>query len=545
MALLEVIGVGSIMPFLSVVGNPDTIQENDILRSTYQSLNFKSTESFINFLGLLALLMLFVSGVFRSLTSYFKFRFSNIRRHTIGQRLLIRYLRQPYEFFLNKNSSDISKVILSEIDLVIGQSILPALNIITFSTVTISLVLLITFIDFKLALITFCSFFVFYFIMFLTIRKLISRIGKKRNELNSLRFKITNEIINGIKELKVLGKENSYLQRFNPPSFGYSHYNSINQTVGEVPQFIVEIVAFGTILVMTLFTIQSNNNDLGQLLPKLGIYALGALKIKPAINNVYNSLTTLRYGEAALDNIIDDWKKTEFTVAYAEPINKLTLNEKIVFNSVSFKYYESNEFALKNINFEIKKNTTVGIIGHTGSGKSTLIDIILGLLLPTEGTISIDNFTLNDEAIRGWQNNIGYVPQSNFFTDSSIIENIAFGLESDKIDFDQVVKSAKMAQIHDFILSMPNSYQTIIGERGIKLSGGQRQRIAIARALYNNPEILILDEATSALDNETELEVMKAIEHMSGERTIIMIAHRLSTLKKCDKIIELNNGQIV
>lgn len=545
MAMFEVAGIGSIMPFLSVVGDPKIVHKNDFLSWLYTNLEFASIESFTSFLGITALIILLISAIFRGFTSYAKFRFSNMRRHAIGQRLLIRYLQQPYDYFLSKNSSEVSKIILSETDLLVGQSILPSLNLITFSAVAFVIALFMVLVDVKLAIILIATFFSFYFIMYQTIRKFISKIGKKRNKLNSERFKITTEIINGIKELKVLGKEKAFLKKFNPASYGYSNYNSINQTLGEVPQFIVEVIAFGTILLMALYTIENKEGDLGKLLPILGFYTLSALKIKPAINNIYQSITTLKYGAAALDNIIDDWNNANYTSNIYNHQKRLKLNNNISLESVYYRYPGANSYVIKDLNIKIKVKTTVGIIGSTGAGKSTLIDILLGLLTPDKGHLKIDDQIVNEDLYRSWQNNIGYVPQSTYLTDSSIKENIAFGVQERNIDKEKVVQAAKMAQIHEFINELPKGYDTEIGERGVRLSGGQRQRISIARALYNDPDILILDEATSSLDNETEKDVMIAINQISGQKTIIMIAHRLSTLEACHQIIKIEKGKVI
>jgi len=545
MAFLEVLGVGSIMPFLSVLGNPETIETNEYLNAVYTSLGFENKDSFLMFLGFFAFFMLLVSAGVRSVTSYAKFRFSNLRRHTLGQKLLRKYLHQPYSFFLSRNSSDISKVILSETDLAINQAILPSLNLLTYFILTIALIGFLVAVDPVLALILAGIFSGFYVMMYSTVQKYLSRIGQKRNKANSERFKITSETIGGIKDLKVLGREKIYLDSFTKPSYEFSHYQSVSATLGDVPQFLVEVIAFGALLAMAMYALASDGANAGSLLPVLGLYALGALKLKPAVSNIYKSLATMKFGASAIDNIIDDLKDLEQTINIKNDHKRLTLKERLSIKNISFIYPNTSQPALKSINIEIKANTTVGIIGTTGAGKSTLVDIILGLLHPTSGEITVDDEILDQNNIRQWQNAIGYVPQSIFLADDTIASNIAFGIEKDAIDLEQVKQVAKMAQVHEFVIKQDNGYDTIIGERGVRLSGGQRQRLGIARALYHNPELLVLDEATSALDNVTETEVMKAIDNMNGSKTIIMIAHRLSTVERCDKIIKLENGVVI
>lgn len=545
MAFLEVIGVGSIMPFLSVLGNPEVIETNEYLNKVYTYLNFDNKDSFLMFLGLFALFMLLSSAVARSVTSYAKFRFSNLRRHSLGKKLLKKYLHQPYSFFLSRNSSDISKVILSEVDMAIGQAILPALNLLTYSILSLALIIFLIVVDPILALILTIVFGGFYLIMYMTVRKYLSKIGKKRNKANSERFKITSETIGGIKDLKVLGREQIYTDSFAKPSYEFSHYQSINSTLGEVPQFLVEVIVFGALLSMAMYTLAINGANVGTLLPVLGLYALGALKLKPAVNGVYAAMAKMRFGVSAVDNIIKDLKYSHPSVVLHNDNKRLTLKENLNLRDIVFSYPNTSGPALKKINIDIKANTTVGIIGTTGAGKSTLVDIILGLLSPTSGEITLDTELLNKDNIRQWQNSIGYVPQNIFLADDTIASNIAFGIDKDAIDMIQVEKVAKMAQVHEFVVKQDKGYHTLIGERGVRLSGGQRQRLGISRALYHNPELLILDEATSALDNNTEAEVMKAIDNMSGSKTIIMIAHRLSTVERCDMILKLESGKVV
>ncbi len=545
MSLLEVIGVGSIMPFLSVLGNPEVVETNKYLHAVYLYFDFERKNSFLIFLGIFALSMLLVGAIVKSITSYAKFRFANIRRHSLGKKLLRRYLNQPYDFFLSRNSSDISKVILSETDLTIQQAILPVLNFLTYFILTVFLIGFLIVIDPILALILGGIFGGFYILMYMTIRKYLSKIGEKRNRANTQRFKITSETIGGIKDLKVLGREKIYLESFDKPSYEFSHYTSINQTLAEIPLFLVEVVAFGSLLAMAMYILTTDGENIGSLLPVLGLYALGAVKLKPAVNYIYKSLATMKFGVSAVNNIFNDLKMPYKNIYLKNNDERLIFKSNLRLDDITFTYPNVSKPALKNINIHIKANTTVGIIGTTGSGKSTLVDIILGLLYPSNGKIKIDEQFLNKDNIRSWQNVIGYVPQNIFLSDDSIANNIAFGIEKKNIDMDQVHKVAKMAQADSFILSLEQGFDTIIGERGIRLSGGQRQRLGIARALYHNPDLLVLDEATSALDNNTEKEVMEAINSMNGEKTIIMIAHRLSTIEKCDQIIKLENGEII
>jgi ATP-binding cassette, subfamily B, bacterial PglK len=546
MAFLEVLGVSSILPFLAVLGNPEIIETNKYLFYLFNLLEFSNTKSFLMFLGGGAITILLLSAGLKTITSYALFRFSNIRRHSIAKKLLTKYLHQPYSYFIMRNSSDISKKILSETDLVISQVIIPTLNLTTYIVVSFFLVSFLVFVNPILALILLSVFGGFYILMYLTIRKYISKIGKERTIVNSERFKICSETIGGIKDIKILGKEKTYLKSFEQPSFQFSDYSAKYQTISQIPQHLVEVLAFGAILSLAMYSLDNEQSDLGILLPILGLYALGAMKLKPTLGGIYSSLTSIKFGLSGLDLLLTDLNdKSNLEISIKNDFKKFSLKNKLELKEISFAYPETVKKSLEDINITIQVNTTVGIIGTTGAGKSTLVDVILGLLSPSEGGILIDGNILNCDNIRQWQNSIGYVPQSIFLSDDAILNNIAFGVESDDIDINQVKKVAKMAQIDKVIEDLDNGYDTIIGERGVRLSGGQRQRLGIARALYHNPELLVLDEATSALDNDTEAEVMKAINNMSGSKTIIMIAHRLSTIEKCDVVIKLKNGRII
>lgn len=542
--ILEIVGVGSIMPFLGVLGNPEIIENNKYLLFVYKYLDFNTTNSFLIFLGSLSMLILLISAIFKTLTYYLLYRFANMHRHNLSKKLLLKYLHQSYSFFLMKNSSNISKTILSEIDLYISYILTPSLMLITYSIIVIFLSVLIVVINPMLALILITLFGTFYSIIYLSIRKYLVRIGKEREKANTKRFKIISETIGGIKDLKVLGREKVYLDSFDNPSYIFSINGAISQTLSSVPQFLLEVIAFGSILAMAMYFLITEEMAMGALLPILGLYTLTALKLKPALNQIYSTLSSMKFGSSSLEMLITEFAQTNDELINIKNNNKrLKFQSNIVLTNINFKY-KTSKLILENININIKSNTTVGIIGKTGSGKSTLIDLILGLLNPTSGHILIDEELLTKENIRNWQNTIGYVPQNIFLADDTISNNIAFGIEKGNIDINKVKEVSKMAQIDDFIVTLEDGYETQIGERGVRLSGGQRQRLGIARALYIDPSLLLLDEATSALDNQTEQELMKSIEMMHGNITIIMIAHRLNTVEKCDLIIELENGRI-
>ena len=290
-----------------------------------------------------------------------------------------------------------------------------------------------------------------------------------------------------------------------------------------------------------------NSNLLGQVLPIIGLYSLAAYRLKPAVHHIYEGLASLRYGHAVINNLYKDLKHDSFQTALPEDQDKLIkAKHNFTIDNISYSYPNTTKLALENLFLDIPVNRIIGIVGSTGAGKTTLIDLMLGLLRPNKGEIKVDDVPITNKKLRRWQKSLGYVPQNIFLTDNTITENIALGVPLEQINHERVTHCAHMAQLYDFIMKdMPSQFSTLIGERGVRLSGGQRQRIGIARALYNDPDVLILDEATSSLDTITEKAVMKAIDDIAKEKTIIIIAHRLTTVKNCDQIILLDKGKII
>lgn len=546
MALFETIGVASVMPFLTVLGNPQAIETNSTLSFTYQYFDFKNKQQFLTVLGIAAFFLVVFSAIFRIFTTYVINRYTQMRLHSISERLLETYLRQPYSFFLGRNTGDMAKSILSEVNQLISNVVKPVMDGIAYLFVAIALISFLIINDPKLALIVGITIGGCYLIIFLLIQKYIQQLGVQRLSANKARFRTASEVLGGIKDIKLLGRENAYLKRFSPASKVFSINQATAVTLSVIPRYVLEAIGFGGIILLAL-TLMTKTSNFGEVLPILGLYAFAGYKLLPAAQQMYNSLTKVRFGGAAADDVYDDLHTRDSLVEIKRSVmTPLPLNESINFSCLSFSYDSAEKKALTNLNFNIKKGSSIGLVGSTGAGKTTLVDIILGLLTPTSGEIKVDDIVINDSNIRQWQKSLGYVPQDIYLVDASISENIALGIPIQNIDQAQVEKCAQLAQVHDFILQeLPQSYQTQVGERGVRLSGGQRQRIGIARALYHDPEVLVFDEATSALDNVTEKAVIEAVNILSHKKTIIMIAHRLSTVKNCDQIIYLEQGEII
>lgn len=549
MAIMDMLGVASIMPFMSVLANPDWVETNQYLIYLFKIanlFNITSSESFIFFLGLLVFILLVSSLSLKALVYFFQLRFSMMREFSIGKRLIEGYLHQPYSWFLNSHSSDLSKNILSEIRIVVDSGIMQAAVLISQTTVTLTLLALLIYVDPVLAISVGIFFLISYFIIFKISKSYVLKIGKERMKANKDRFNNVNEAFGAFKEIKMYNLENSYINRFSTSAKNFAKHQASVSIIGQLPRFVLEGIAFGGMIILVLVLIKFNKN-FTNILPIIALYAFAGYRLMPAIQQIYNAVTQLRFVSPSLHIIykeLDNLKKTSMNT-YKKSDEELNFLNTIELNNINFAYPNAPSLALKNINMKIKCNEKVGIVGLTGSGKTTLIDVILGLLYSQEGKLKVDGTIINKTNRGQWQKKIGYVPQQIFLIDDTIIKNIAFGSTDENIDQENVERVAKIANLHNFILNdLPNGYQTKIGELGVRLSGGQKQRIGIARALYHNPKLMIMDEATSALDNLTEQEVIDAMNIINKDITTITIAHRLSTVKQCDNIFLLEKGEI-
>ncbi|MBK1728784.1 ABC transporter ATP-binding protein [Halorhodospira halophila] len=550
MALLETIGVASVMPFLSVLGNPEVVETNAVLASLYDGLGFESVDTFLMALGAAAFALIVFSALFRALTIYAMNRWALMRVHSFAQRLLETYLRQPYAYFLDHHSGDMSKTILSEAQQVVGQAIKPALEAVSHLIVVLALITLLVVIDPVLALAVAGALGGTYALIYVTIRGFLDRIGRDRVRANKERFEAAGEALGGIKDIKLLGREHSYLQRFRGPSARFAKHQATSNVLSQVPQFLIQAVAIGGMIALTLVLMATHggatSGALGEVLPILGLYAFAGQRMLPAAQKVYQGVSKLRFAAPAVENLYNDLlHRQQLAEIRKRAPQPLRPQQAIRLEDVTYTYPNAAQPALQGIDLDIPVGTSVGLVGSTGAGKTTLVDVLLGLLRPTAGAITVDGEPVTDANLRAYQQALGYVPQDIFLTDSSVAENIALGVPPEQIDHEQVARCARMAQVHAFIMDeLPQQYATVVGERGVRLSGGQRQRIGIARALYHEPDILVFDEATSALDTVTEQAVMEAIEALHHQKTVILIAHRLSTVRECDQVVLLQKGQI-
>jgi len=547
MALLDMIGVASILPFMAVLSSPDLINTNIILNTSFKAsiiFGVKNDQQFIFALGVFVFILLILSLAFKALTTYALVRFSHMREHTLGKRLIEGYLHQPYSWFLSRHSADLGKNILSEVQQVVGSGLRPMFDLIAKGMVSIALIVLLIIADPKLTLIVGILLGGAYALIYYFIRKYLNQIGDDRLKNNQLRFEIVSEAFNAVKEVKVGGLEQTYIKGFDGPSKIFALTHATSQVIAQLPKFILEAIAFGGILLIILY-IMAQTGGFNNALPIVSLYVFAGYRLLPSLQQIYVAVTQLTFIRPALYKLHDDLKNIK-KYDKNQDQGYLPLHKAITLKNINYNYPNSSRTALKDISLNIPAKFTVGIIGSTGCGKTTTADIILGLLDPQRGTLEVDGQIITKKNSRSWQKSIGYVPQSIYLSDNTVAANIAFGVNPEDIDNSAIEKASKIANLHNFVLDeLPKQYQTTIGERGVRLSGGQRQRIGIARALYHNPQLLVLDEATSALDNQTEQAVMEAVNNLGKNITIILIAHRLSTVKNCDIIFKLDKGQLI
>jgi len=549
MALFDMIGVASILPFIAVLTNPSLVETNLILNKLFQAsatFGVENYQDFLFILGFIVFATLVTSITFKALTTYAQVRFVQMREYSISKRLVEGYLRQSYSWFLNRNSTELGKTILSEVGQVIALGFRPMLEVIAKAMVTIALITLLIIVDPKLAMTVSIFLGGTYFLIFYFIRKYINRIGNERLEKNESRFKTIGEAFGAVKEVKVGGLEQVYNKQFSDSALAFAHTQASAQVITHLPRFILEAIAFGGILLIMLF-VMSQSGNFNDALPILSLYVFAGYRLIPALQQIYASCTAISFLSPSLNKLYSDVKNNSLKTSNENHDQGiLFLKKTIKLKNIHYNYPNSSRTALKDVTLNIPAKSTVGLVGATGSGKTTTVDIILGLLEAQKGTLEVDGQIIKMQNSRSWQRSIGYVPQHIYLSDDTIEGNIAFGIEQKDINKEAVEKASKIANLHNFVIDeLPHNYQTTVGERGVRLSGGQRQRIGIARALYHNPQLLILDEATSALDNETEEAVMDAVNNLSKNMTVILIAHRLNTVKNCDIIFKLDDGKLI
>ncbi|MCW8038285.1 ABC transporter ATP-binding protein [Acinetobacter entericus] len=542
MAFIESAGVISIMPFLAVLSNPEVVESNRYLKLLYGFTGALNKQNFILYLGFLSLTIVICSTVFKIVTQYAVNRFASLQRHYFATRLLKIYLQQNYEFFIQRNSATLVKNILSEVDQLIWTMILPALTLMSYGVVLLSMVGILLLYDPLMAIATAFVLGMFYVSIYMLVRKKITQIGLEFTQANKERYQTCQEALAGIKDVMINNAELGYVEKFDQSSRVFARNIATQETLGQVPLNVIETVGYGCLIGLAMLLVVSGK-EVSHIFPVLGLYGFAAYRMLPAAQNIYRSISQIKFAEQVLSVLKPEFalEKDKFESIGKDSNQYLKFENSIRLENISFAYPNRKEAPILNdFSLRVKKNSSLGIVGKSGTGKSTLMDIMLGLLIPQQGKVYIDDVELTLDNISAWRDLVGYVPQFIYLADKTIAENIAFGIPKKNINLEQVKKVAKIAQIDDFIESkLAFGYNTCVGERGVMLSGGQRQRVGIARALYKSPQILFMDEATSALDNETEQAVNDAIQGLDGDITMVIIAHNESAVEKCVNIIKL------
>lgn len=544
MGFLEVVGVASILPFMQLIAEPDAINQSSLLTDAYNFFSFSSHKQMLISFGVGIIILIGLTNIFAVFTTWLQYKYSWTVAHNLSTRLLKIYMNKPYSYFLNTNTSKLRAYIISEVNSLTGGVIIPIIELFSRVFIAVTIFILLLKVDVLVSMVMFCGLGGAYLIIYLSQKNILKRIGKYRIKMNLLRFKSLQELLDGIKTVMVYNRENFFYDRFHHASEEFCDVQPKYNLILATPKYILEFLAFGSILSITIY-FYVKSGDIQSNIPRLSLYAVAGYRLLPALQKAFAAAAKLRHNFPVLDNLYDDLVLSlNYPDAKRETIQASAFDDSIQLKDISFSYAGNAAPTIHHLNLNIKKGETIAFIGSTGSGKTTLIDLLVGLVFPTTGSITVDGKEINRSNIKSWRENIAYVSQEVFLFDDTVLRNIAIDAVED-VDFERLEKAAQMADIHEFIKNeLPEGYATKIGEKGVRLSGGQRQRLGLARALYVNPSILILDEATSALDSITEKGIINSLKLLPKNMTTIIIAHRLSTIRHADCIYFLNEGTI-
>jgi ATP-binding cassette, subfamily B, bacterial PglK len=552
-SLFEVIGTGAIGPFISLATNPNSIEQNYWLNWFYVNLNFTSRYQYLLSVGFFVAIIFYVKAFLSFKAQKLVFTFSFRQQCELSVKLMHLYLAAPYTFHLSRNSAYLIENIINGTSQFVNGLMIPLLISISNFIVIMALIALLILTNLMATLMIGLTLIV-GLLLFHRFKDRLAYWGKEGAESRAEMIRQVNHGLGGIKETRIIGCESYFEEKLQTQAQRFGDTSSLAVSFSNLPRYAIEAFLITSIIIFALLFIAFNPEDSQRLSSILGVFALASIRLLPALSNLFSSINTIKINTISLEKIYLEFKDLERAM---EVEDSTIINDKkglikaansfsslVTLDNVSYCYPNASKNALKGIDIEIKKGQSIGLIGQSGSGKTTLVDVILGLLTPQDGDIKIDGCSIYKD-LRAWQNLIGYVPQSIFLTDDTIERNIAFGVPDYDIDREKLYSAIDLAQLTELIDQLPNGIATVVGERGILLSGGQRQRIGIARALYHEREFLVFDEATAALDNETESLVNEAIESLSGKKTMIIIAHRLSTVEHCDRIYLMEKGGII
>ncbi len=545
MGILEVIGVASILPFMQLVAEPDAINQNQWLNWAYVQFQFESPRQMLIVSGVSVIVLIATANLFSVFTIWVQYKYSWTIAHQMGLRLLNNYLQKPYSYYLGVNTSELRTYLISEVSTLISGIVVPIIEFCSRLVVSSVIFALLLLVDPTIALSALLVLGSFYFFVYIFRQKQLKALGDQRLLSNTSRYKILEELLTGIKTIKAYEAQDYFYRRYEKSSKLFTDVVPRFNLVKVAPRYFLEIFAFGGILAITLYLFVRTDN-VQSALPILSLYAVAGYRLMPALQKAFGALATFRHNWPVLNRLYDDLVTSlQYEYAAKQPVEKLLFEKALRFDDISFKYDNNDRKVLDKLNLAIPKGKVVAFIGSTGSGKTTIVDLIVGLLQPQEGNIKLDDQPLGKAQGAAWHQQIAYVPQDVFLFDDTVASNVVIGVEEDQIDQERLKRATQMADIYDFIQEkMPEGFQTPIGERGVRLSGGQRQRLGLARALYREPSFLLLDEATSALDNLTEKSILESLNKLPDDLTIIIVAHRFSAVRQADHIYFLEGGKI-
>lgn len=543
-ALFQVAGIASIAPFITMVSNPESIQTNTILAFLYAAYPFESTTHFMITYAVGVVLLLLVGNGISSYSLWKLFQVSMKLGAHVQRTVYNSYLENDYTFFAMNNSSRLISQITQEIPRMVYMVVQPLLTLVSQLFIATLIILGLLIIDIEIALIATSLVVVVYFLIFKIIRAKVVAYGRLITKLNRSKLKYLDESIAGVKEVKLKGNEDYYKAEVDAVTRRGLSASAYIALAGDLPKFVVETVVFSSILGLSIYILLTSGTA-GEALSIISLYAMAGYKLLPAAQAIYKAYSQMKANGSVVLDIDEEIEKSKRHISLLKNLgNSAAPSGDVSFNDITFHYPGANEPALRQCSFTIKTNEITAFVGSSGAGKSTAVDILLGLMLPEKGAVMVGETPLDQSNIKAWRKKIGYVAQDIFILDASFRENIAFGVPDEEVDFDRLEQAAKMANIYDYICQCEGTFDFRLGERGARLSGGQKQRVGIARALYNDPAILVFDEATSALDNVTERLIMNDILDLAKTRTIVMIAHRLSTVEKANNILVFKNGSV-
>lgn len=543
--VLEMLGIGVILPLITLFSVPNPLETNSFLRRVHDWLNPESQVQFVIWILAGVVLLYVIKNIYLFILAYLQNRFIQGRQYQLGCRLFRAYLNSPYKFHLKYNSSELLRNI-KLVATVINTVLMPLLLFVTELMIAVAVFILLVWVDPVSAMLITAGLGFFLGGYYWLFRKRMTTLGEDYKYHEGKIYQQVYQSFGSIKEIKILGQEKFFNKAFSRHMWGYTYTYRFSTMITQSGRFIVETITIALVLGVVILLLYSGRPP-STVLVTFSLFAVALVRLMPTVNRLNWALTQIKFGIPSLDEVFSQLKNCEKLireVSDRKTSGKILFERQIEFRGVAHKYEDSEKLSLDSVSFTIPKNSTVALVGSSGAGKTTVVDLILGLLKASSGDVMVDGKDIH-QSLFSWQQQIGYVPQSIYLIDDTVLNNVAFGVEQGLVNEEKVWTALRLAQLESFVKELPNGLDTLVGENGIRFSGGQRQRIGIARALYHVPQVLIMDEATAALDNETERAFMDSIEKLSGERTIILIAHRITTVKNCDIIFFLSNGRLI